>query len=119
MKRILLVDGQKELRDFLSKFFFLSRYEVETAEDTEAAMALIRMRPYDLVILDSKMPNTDGLFLIKRLKMCYPSLPIMIMSDSCVGEPFFREAGADGFLTKPIDLSSLKILVEELLNSKP
>ncbi len=118
MKRILLVADQKELRDLLSQFFFLNGYEVESAEDGEAAMALVRKKQYDLVVADFKMPKMDGLDLTRKLKLYYPSLSILIMSGSGVGEAFFREAGADAFLTKPLDLSSMKSLVEEILNRK-
>jgi CheY-like chemotaxis protein len=118
MKRILLVDDQKELRALLSQFFSLNGYEVESVEDGELAIALIRKKQYDLVVADFKMPKTDSLDLTRKLKLFYPSLPILIMSSSCVGETFFKEAGADAFLTKPLDLSSMKSLVEELLNRK-
>ena len=118
MKRILIVDDQKEPRDLLSQFFFLNGYEVESVEDGEAAMALVRKKPYDLVVADFKMPKMNGLDLTRRLKLCYPSLSILVMSESGVGEAFFREAGADAFLTKPLDLSSMKSLVEEILNRK-
>jgi CheY-like chemotaxis protein len=118
MKRILLVDDQKEIRDLLSTFFLLNGYEVESAEDGEAAMGLIEQKQYDLVVADFLMPKMDGLRLIRRLKLQNPSLSILIMSGSGVGEAFFREAGADAFITKPLDLSSIKIVVEEILNSK-
>lgn len=118
MKRILVVDNQKEVRDFLSTFFLLSGYEVESVEDGEAAMRLVKKKQYDLVVADFKMPKMDGLDLTRKLKLYYPSLSILIMSGSGVGEGFFREAGADAFLTKPLDLSSMKSLVEEILNPK-
>jgi CheY-like chemotaxis protein len=118
MKRILLVDNQKEIRDLLSRFFLLNGYEVESVEDGEAAMRLVKKKQYDLVVADFLMPKMDGLNLTKQLKLYNPNLSILIMSGSGVGEAFFREAGADAFLTKPLDLSSMKILVEEILNSK-
>ena len=118
MKRILLVDDQKELRALLSQFFSLNGYEVESVEDGELAIALIRKKQYDLVVADFKMPKMNGLDLTRRLKLYYPSLSILIMSGSGVGEVFFREAGADAFVTKPLDLSSMRSLVEELLNRK-
>jgi DNA-binding response OmpR family regulator len=118
MKRILLVDDQKELRDLLSRFFLLNGYEVEDVEDGEAAMALIKSKRYDLIVADFKMPRMDGLDLTRKLKLYYPSVSILIMSGSGVGEAFFREAGADAFLTKPLDLSSMKSLVEEILSRK-
>ncbi len=118
MKRILLVDDQKEIRDLLSKFFLLNGYEVESVEDGEAAMVLLKKKQYDLVVADFLMPKMDGLNLTKKLKLYNPSLSILIMSGSGVGEAFFREAGADAFLTKPLDLSSMKALVEEILRPK-
>ncbi len=118
MERILIVDDQKEQRDLLSRFFLLNGYEVEDVEDGEAAMALLRSKRYDLVIADFKMPKTDGLDLTRKLKLYYPSLSILIMSGSGVGEAFFREAGADAFLTKPLDFSSMKSLIEEILSRK-
>ena len=118
MKRILLVVDQKELRDLLSQFFFLDGYEVESVEDGEAAMALVRKKQYDLVVADFKMPKMNGLDLTRRLKLYYPSLLVLVMSESGVGEVFFRGAGADAFVTKPLDLSSMRSLVEELLNRK-
>jgi len=116
MKRILLVDDQKEVRDLLSRFFFLNGFEVESVEDGEAAMGLIKKKHYDLVVADFLMPKMDGLDLTKKLKRYDPSLSILIISGSGVGEAFFREAGADAFLTKPLDFSSLKALVEEILS---
>ncbi|PIX25726.1 MAG: hypothetical protein COZ69_02420 [Deltaproteobacteria bacterium CG_4_8_14_3_um_filter_45_9] len=118
MKRILVVDDHKEIRVLLSKVFLLSGYEVDSVEDGEAAMRLVKKKQYNLVVADFMMPKMDSLDLIKKLKMYNPSLPILIMSGSDVGETFFREAGADAFLTKPLDLSSMKILVEGILNSK-
>ncbi|MDO9124758.1 MAG: response regulator [Deltaproteobacteria bacterium] len=118
MKRILVVGDHKEIRNLLSKFFLLNGYEVDTVEDGETAMKKVKEKGYDLVVTDYMMPKMDGIELIRRLKGYDPSLSILIISGSGVGEPFFREVGADAFLAKPLDLSSMKILVEEILNSK-
>src|SRR3989304_3832241 len=69
MKRILLVDNQKEIRDLLSRFFLLNGYEVESVEDGEAAMRLVKKKQYDLVVADFLMPKMDGLNLTKQLKL--------------------------------------------------
>ena len=118
MKRILVVDDHKEVRGLLSKFFLSSGYEVDTAEDGEAAMKKMKGKGYDLVVTDYMMPKMDGIDLLKKLRMENPRLSILMMSGSGVGEGFFRQSGADAFLTKPLDLSSLKVLVEKILNSK-
>jgi DNA-binding response OmpR family regulator len=118
LKRILIVDDYKEIGNLLSKFFLLNGYEVDCVEDGEVALRQVTKKRYDLIITDYRMPKLDGIDLIKRLKGTELSLPILIISGSGVGEPFFRKAGADAFLTKPLDLSSMKILVEKILNSK-
>jgi len=118
MKRILIVDDHKEVRELLSKFFLLNGYEVDTAEDGETAMEKVRVKGYDLVVTDYNMPKMDGMDLLRRLKMENPSLSVLMISGSMVGETFFTQLGADGFLTKPIDLSSMKRLVERILYSK-
>lgn len=118
MKRILVVEDHKEIRNLLSKFFLLNGYEVDSVEDSDMAIRQVKEKRYDLIVSDYMMPKMDGIELIKRLKGYDPSLSILIISGSGVGEPFFREVGADAFLTKPLDLSSMKILVEEILNSK-
>ncbi len=116
MKRILLVGGQKEMRDLLSRFFLSKGHEVESVEDGEAALSLVKKKHYDLVVAD--LPQRNGLDLTKKLKLYNPDLSILVISGSGVGEAFFREAGADAFLTKPLDLSSMEVLVEEILGSK-
>ncbi len=118
MKRILVVDDQREIRELLSKLFILNGHGVETVEDGEAAMRLAKERQYDLVVADFGLSQMDSLDFIRRLKQYNPSLAILIMSGSRVGEAFFREAGADAFLTKPLDLSYVKIVAEEILSKK-
>ncbi len=118
MKRILVVGDHEEIRNLLSKFFLLNGYEVDSVEDGDMAIRQVKEKGYDLIVSDYMMPKMDGIELIKRLKGYNPSLSILIISGSGVGEPFFREAGADAFLTKPLDLSNMKVLVEKILNSK-
>jgi DNA-binding NtrC family response regulator len=118
MKRILLVGGQEEMRGLLSRFFLLKGHEVERVEDGETALSLVKKKHYDLVVADFLMSRRDGVDLTKKLKLYNPDLSILVISGSGVGEAFFREAGADAFLTKPLDLSSMEVLVEEILGSK-
>ena len=118
MKRILIVDDHKEIRDLLSKFFLSSGYEVESVEDGEMAMRKVKKKRYDLIVTDYMMPKMDGIVLLKKLKMDNPQLSILIISGSAVEEAFFTQSGADAFLAKPLDLLRMKILVEKILNSK-
>jgi CheY-like chemotaxis protein len=118
MKRILLVNVQMETKDFLSKLFFSNGYVVETAQDNEMAMKVVRRKKYNLVIADFIMPIMDGLRLTRELKSYCPSLPVLILSGCNLGEALCRAAGADAFVTKPINLSDIKTVVEKILDSK-
>lgn len=118
LKRILIVDDHKEIRDLLSKFFLLNRYEVDSVEDGDMAIRQVKEKRYDLIVTDYMMPKMDGIDLLKRLKMDNPQLSILIISGSAVEEAFFTQSGADAFLTKPLDLSRVKVLVENILNPK-
>lgn len=117
MKRILVVEDHKEIRNLLSKFFLSSGYEVESVEDGEMAMRKVKERRYDLIVTDYMMPKMNGIDLLKKLKMDNPQLSILIISGSAVEEAFFTQSGADAFLAKPLDLLRMKILVEKILNS--
>lgn len=98
MKRTLLIVEQKEVRDLLSRFFLLNGVEVESVENGVAAISLVKEKHDDLLVGDFLMPQRDGLDLTKKLKLADPDLSVLIISGSGVGEAFFREAGADGFL---------------------
>lgn len=113
----MIVDDHKEVRDLLYKFFLSSGYEVESVEDGEMAMRKAKEKRYDLIVTDYMMPKMDGIDLLKKLKMDNPQLSILIISGSAVEEAFFTQSGADAFLAKPLDLLSMKILVEKILNS--
>jgi DNA-binding response OmpR family regulator len=118
MKRILVVEDHKEIRNLLSKFFLLNGYEVDSVEDGDMAIRQIKEKRYDLIVTDYMMPNIDGIDLLKKIKMDNPQLSILMISGSGVEEVFFIKSGADAYLAKPLDLSRMKILVEKILNSK-
>jgi DNA-binding response OmpR family regulator len=118
MKRILVVEDHKDVRNLLSKFFLLNGYEVDSVEDGDMAIRQIKEKKYDLIVTDYMMPNIDGIDLLKKIKMDNPQLSILMISGSGVEEAFFIKSGADAYLAKPLDLSRMKILVEKILNSK-
>lgn len=118
MKKILVVDDHEEIRELLSKFLLSNGYEVDTAEDGETALKKVTEKEYDLIITDYIMPKINGVNLLRRLKIESPRLAILIISGSMVGDGFFAQSGADAFLPKPLDLPRMKILIEEILNSR-
>lgn len=65
--RILVVDDEKVIREILAEFLHLEGYQVHTCEDGQRALDELRLRPYDLVISDLKMPRLSGLQLLEKM----------------------------------------------------
>lgn len=119
MIRILVVDDEPEICDFLKEFLVKKNYEVTTASDAEAATQMVKERRPHLVLLDIRMPQKDGVVLLKEIKKINPGIGV-IMVTAVRDETLAKETmtlGADGYITKPIDLDYLEtnVLVKRLL----
>jgi adenylate cyclase len=119
---ILVVDDQSMNVHILSTRLTLEGYDVLTATDGDQAIALARDRQPDLILLDVIMPDPDGFEVCRRLKAdsSLPFVPILMVTAK--GEPEDMvagfEAGADDYLTKPLDRNVLVAHVAALLRVK-
>lgn len=107
---ILVVDDEETIRSLLATLFTRDgRFKVETAEDGEIALSLLREKNYSLVITDLQMPNMGGLDLLRELRRSHPELPVMVFT----GYGDLQDAidalrlGAMNFLRKPFDLKEI------------
>jgi excisionase family DNA binding protein len=102
-QRVLVVDDEAGIRDLLSKTLALAEYDVDTAVDGANALDRMRVFAYDLLIADLRMPDMDGLTLIRHAKRMRPELPVVIVtgfpSESSAIEAV--NLGVTGYLTKP------------------
>jgi adenylate cyclase len=120
--RILVVDDMAENVDILKTRLESQGYEVVTAGDGEAALAVVRESRPDLILLDVMMPRLDGIAATKRLKADagLPFIPVILITakadakDVIVG----LDAGGDDYLTKPVDHASLVARVRSMLRIK-
>ena len=103
--RILLVEDNRDMRQYLKRLLNDEGYSIETAPDGQAALDKIKKSPPDLILSDAMLPRLDGIGLLKRLRE-NPGLdevPIILLS-ARAGEDFRLEglqAGADDYLIKP------------------
>jgi two-component system response regulator HydG len=115
--RVLVVDDEASARSGLAKLLGQDGFDVATAADGASALASVEETPPDLVITDLRMPGMDGIELVAKLNEKLPSLPVLVVT--AYGEVSSAvtamRAGADDFLTKPIDFDVLKLAVERAL----
>jgi len=120
-KRILIVDDEEMNRDLLEGLVEMFGHDSDTARDGQEALAKLSPE-IDLVLLDAMMPGMDGFEVARRIR-AHPELGQMpiIMATALTGkEDRLRavEAGANDFVTKPIDRTELKVRMTSLLKMK-
>jgi DNA-binding NtrC family response regulator len=119
-RRILVVDDESGIRRAMERYLGSAGYVVDVAETCEAACALARTTPPDVALLDFKLPDGTGLELLRRLAEICPGVPTIFLTahgsiDLAVDAV---KAGAEQFLTKPVDLPALLVLIERLLENQ-
>ncbi|MDD5017431.1 MAG: response regulator, partial [Eubacteriales bacterium] len=120
MSRILIVDDEKSIRKTFEVFLTKEGYEVNTAENVEAAFKIVEEKEFDLVVTDIIMPHTTGMDLLNKVTVSMPDMPIIIMT----GEPTIETAkqavknSAFDYLVKPINKDTLLKAVKNALDYK-
>lgn len=117
MARILVVDDDADTCRNMADLFGDLGYRVDTAEGGKTALEKARGQPYDVGLLDLRMPGMDGLALCRQLKRLYPRMETMIIT-GYTGNGLQAEAsdaGARHVLPKPIHFPRLLALVEQAM----
>lgn len=118
--RILAVDDEESIREFLEIMLKKEGYEVTTAEDGAQAMDLLKKKSFDMVISDLQMPNVTGMELLKHVKDNYPDLVFMIITAFGTTESAVEamKLGAYDYITKPFKIDEVRIVIGNALRSK-
>ena len=121
-KRILVVDDHEDNIELLRARLEARGYEVEGASDGQAALDAVQRTCPDLILLDVMMPKMDGMEVVKRLKANkgLPFIPVIMQTalDSTENKVEGLDAGADDYITKPINFAELEARVNSLLRIK-
>ncbi|XXX73791.1 sigma-54 dependent transcriptional regulator [Sorangium sp. So ce134] len=115
--RVLVVDDEASARSGLEKLLRQEGYAVEAAADGAQALEVAAERPPDVVVTDLKMPKMDGVTLLGKLREQDPALPVIVVTafgDVSSAVQAMR-AGAEDYLTKPVDFDALLVSLERAL----
>lgn len=108
--RVLIVEDEVRLAENIANALREGpQYSVDLAEDGETALSLAQDRPYDVVVLDLRLPRMCGIDVLTRLRVAKNHVPVLILTANHDKASVIRsfEAGADDYIDKPFDLAEL------------
>ena len=119
MKTLLIIDDEEGIIDEVKDFFTEEGFEVYAADTGKAGIDLIEKIKPDVLLLDIKLPDIPGLFILKTCKEISPATKV-IVNTGYVDQAIIDEAerlGRDAFLQKPFNLERLQDEINRLLGS--
>lgn len=118
--RILVVDDEESIREFLDIMLRKEGYEVTMAEDGAKAIDVLKKKTFDLVISDMQMPQVTGMELLKHVKDNFPDLLFMMITAFGTTETAVEamKLGAYDYITKPFKIDEVRIVIGNALKSK-
>ncbi len=118
--RILVVDDEPGMREFLELMLIKEGYEVTTAASGEDAVMLVRNSDFDLAIVDIQMPGINGIEVLKVVKECSPDTTVLMITAFASHETAIEamKLGAYDYITKPFKIDEIKLVINKALERK-
>ncbi|HKK21647.1 MAG TPA: sigma-54 dependent transcriptional regulator, partial [candidate division Zixibacteria bacterium] len=120
MPNILVVDDKDSMRNMLTETLTEEGHRVDSANSGQKALDLVRLKSYDVVLTDLKMPQIDGLQLLSEVKQLDAETSVILMTAFGTIEDAVAamKLGAFDFITKPFDTEHLCVLVSRALENR-
>ncbi len=117
VKRVLVVDDERDMVRVISDFLKNFGYEVSFAIAGHSALDIMDKLPVDAVVSDISMPGMDGFQLMMEIKNRWPGTPVILMTGLSVkeSEKLAFSKGADAFIAKPFYMKDLKEILDKIL----
>jgi len=118
--RVLVVDDERGMRDFLEIFFRREGMDVSTAASVDEALAQLGGDEFDLVMTDVQMPGRSGLELLRSVKESAPETVVIVITAFATAETAIEamKQGAYDYLTKPFKVDEVRLVVGKALEKK-
>ena len=118
--RILVVDDEESIREFLEIMLRKEGYEVSCVEDGQKALEALKKKTVDMVISDMQMPNMTGLQLLKEVKDQFPDMLFMMITAFGTTETAVEamKLGAYDYITKPFKIDEVRLNIANALRSQ-
>jgi two-component system NtrC family response regulator len=115
--KVLIIDDEEDMCWALAKAMHQEGYDVSTATRGKEGLAIVQTENISLVLLDLKLPDIDGIELLKTIKNTQPQLPVIMVTGFGTLEIAISaiKEGASGYITKPFDIHELKLMVRRTL----
>jgi CheY-like chemotaxis protein len=120
-KRILVVDDDPDIRQVLLDRLESYGYVVETAVNGRDALDALQGSAFDGMVLDIRMPEINGMEVLRQTRKSHPGLPVVMVTSSMVREHAIEAIGegAQAYLLKPFDAAQLKQVLEHWIGRDP
>lgn len=118
--RILVIEDEKKIADFIKRGLKEEGYAVDVASDGENGLFLAKTNDYDIVLLDLMLPKLDGISVCRTLREEKRAVPIIMLTakDAVKDKVTGLDAGADDYLTKPFAFEELLARVRAILRKR-
>ncbi len=118
MNRILVVDDEENVRLLFKEELEEEGYEIELAASGKEALELLDKKPFDIVTLDIKMPDMDGIETLRRIKEKHREIPVVLCSAYPHYKQDFGTWASDAYVVKSSDTKGLKKVIKEILEAR-